>query len=97
MTFIKDECGATTIEYGIVSSITAGLVVVFWISAFEKIAVAFDMLTKAITTIQDSLRGCTGFDRVNEENSAGSRDDSKNQNKLVANNNAHFDSVRLAA
>ncbi len=51
MTFIKDECGATTIEYGIVSSITAGLVVVFWISAFEKIAVAFNMLTEAITTI----------------------------------------------
>ena len=51
MTFIKDECGATTIEYGIVSGITAGLVVVFWISAFEKIAVAFNMLTEAITTI----------------------------------------------
>ena len=51
MTFIKDECGATTIEYGIVSSITAGLVVVFWISAFEKIAVAFNMLNEAITKI----------------------------------------------
>jgi len=34
---------------------------------------------------------------VIEEDSAGSRDDLKNQNQLVANNNAHFDSVRLAA
>ena len=51
MTFTKDEGGATTIEYGIIGSITAGLVVVFWISAFEKIAVAFNMLTEAITTI----------------------------------------------
>ena len=50
LTFIKDESGATTIEYGVV-----------------------------------------------EKNSAGSHDDLKNQNQLVANNNAHFDSVRLAA
>ena len=51
MTFTKDEGGATTIEYGIIGSIIAGLVVVFWISAFEKIAVAFNMLTEAIATI----------------------------------------------
>ena len=97
MTFTKDEGGATTIEYGIIGSIMTGLIVVSWTSAYQKIAVAFDTLTMAIDVIQDSLRGCPGFDRVNEEDSAGSHDDLKNQNQLVANNNAHFDSVRLAA
>ena len=51
MTFIKDEGGATTIEYGIIGSIMAGLIVASWTSAYQKIAVAFDTLTMAIDVI----------------------------------------------
>ena len=79
MTFIKNESGATSVEYGIIGSVMAGLILVSWASAYEKIAMAFSTLTAVITVIQYSFRGCSGFDRVSEEDSASSRDDLKNQ------------------
>ena len=51
MTFIKNESGATSVEYGIIGSIMAGLIVISWTSAYQKIAVAFDTLTMAIDVI----------------------------------------------
>ena len=95
LTFIKDESGATAIEYGVIGSFMAGIILISWTIAYDEIAIAFDTLTSAISLAQ--LRGRSGFDGVVEKNSAGSHDDLKNQNQLVANNNAHFDSVRLAA
>ena len=51
MTFIKNESGATSIEYGIIGSVMAGLILVSWASAYEKIAMAFSTLTAVITVI----------------------------------------------
>jgi len=48
LTFIKDESGATAIEYGAISAIMFGLIVTAWGTAYGKIAEAFIILNNAI-------------------------------------------------
>ena len=49
LTFIKDESGATAIEYGVIGSFMAGLIIVSWTMAYDEIAIAFSTLTSAIS------------------------------------------------
>jgi Flp pilus assembly pilin Flp len=49
LTFIKDESGATAIEYGVISSFMAGLIIFSWTMVYDDIAIAFDTLTSAIS------------------------------------------------
>ena len=76
-TFIQDESGATAIEYGVISSLMFTLIMTAWGGAFFKIADAFDVVVTTLSVAQ--LRGRSGFDGVIEGDSAGSRDDLKNQ------------------
>ena len=84
-TFVKDESGATAVEYGVITSLMFALIMTAWGGVFFKIADAFDVVVNTLSVAQ--IRGRFGFDGVIKENSAGSRDDLKDQNKLVANNN----------
>ena len=49
LTFIKDESGATAIEYGVIGSFMAGIILISWTIAYDEIAIAFDTLTSAIS------------------------------------------------
>tara|TARA_R110002012_G_scaffold13614_7_gene57867 strand:+ start:10994 stop:11152 length:159 start_codon:yes stop_codon:yes gene_type:complete len=49
LTFIEDESGATAIEYGVISSFMAGLIIFSWTMVYDDIAVAFNTLTLAIS------------------------------------------------
>ncbi len=49
LTFIKDENGATAIEYGVIGSFMAGLIIVSWTVAYDEIAIAFSTLNSAIS------------------------------------------------
>tara|TARA_B100000575_G_C23143450_1_gene666392 strand:+ start:12533 stop:12691 length:159 start_codon:yes stop_codon:yes gene_type:complete len=49
LTFIKDESGATAIEYGVIGSFMAGIILVSWAIAYDEIAIAFNTLTSAIS------------------------------------------------
>ena len=84
-TFIKDESGATAVEYGMITGVMFGLIMTAWGGVFYKIADAFGVVVTTLSVAQ--LRGRSGFDGVIEGDSAGSRDDLKNQKQLVANNN----------
>jgi len=47
-TFIKDESGATAIEYGMIIGFMAGLIAISWGSAFEGLTSTFDFISTAI-------------------------------------------------
>jgi len=47
-TFIKDESGATAIEYGMIIGFMAGLIAISWGSAFEGLTSTFNFISTAI-------------------------------------------------
>ena len=47
-TFIKDESGATAIEYGMIIGFMAGLIAISWGSAFEGLTSTFSFISTAI-------------------------------------------------
>ena len=49
LTFIKDESGATAIEYGAISAIMFGLIATAWGAVFFKIADAFDVVVTTLS------------------------------------------------
>ena len=48
-TFVKDESGATAIEYGVIAGFMAALIAICWTSAYEGFASAFNTINTAIT------------------------------------------------
>ena len=48
MTFIKDESGATAIEYGMITGVMFGLIMTAWGGTYSKMADAFEVI---ITTL----------------------------------------------
>ena len=47
-TFIKNESGATAIEYGMIVGFMAALIGFAWAGAYGNVASAFDMINTAI-------------------------------------------------
>ena len=48
-TFIKDESGATAIEYGAISALMFTLIMTAWGGVFFKIADAFDVVVTTLS------------------------------------------------
>ena len=48
-TFVKDESGATAIEYGMIVGFMAVLIGFAWAGAYDNVASAFDTINTAIT------------------------------------------------
>ena len=48
-TFIKNESGATAIEYGMVVGFMAVLIGFAWAGAYDNVATAFDTINAAIS------------------------------------------------
>ena len=48
ITFIKDESGATAIEYGMITGVMFGLIMTAWGGTYDKIAEALDVV---VTTL----------------------------------------------
>ena len=49
ITFIKDESGATAIEYGMISALMFSLIMTAWGGVYFKIADAFDVVVTTLS------------------------------------------------
>jgi Flp pilus assembly pilin Flp len=49
ITFIKDESGATAIEYGAITAVMFGLIMTAWAGAFYSMADAFDVIVTTLS------------------------------------------------
>ena len=48
-TFVKDESGATAVEYGVITSLMFALIMTAWGGVFFKIADAFDVVVNTLS------------------------------------------------
>ena len=48
-TFIKDESGATAVEYGVITGLMFSLIMTAWGGVFFKIADAFDVVVTTLS------------------------------------------------
>ena len=48
-TFIKDESGATAVEYGVISALMFSLIMTAWGGVYFKIADAFDVVVTTLS------------------------------------------------
>ena len=51
-TFIKDESGATAVEYGVITGLMFTLIMTAWGGVFFKIADAFDVVVTTLSVAQ---------------------------------------------